>query len=440
MRVIISVFALITLLPIAGFPDSGGGALTDLAREAVSENRTQAATAIQELRAMGPSGLSVLFDANADAIVAVRMGAATAEAADADGSWRRLTEALDRVSGQRDSYASGLYWYTDMERAKLAARESRKPILSLRLLGRLDEDLSCANSRFFRITLYANEGVSRLLRENFVLHWKSVRPVPKVTIDFGDGRRLERTLTGNSIHYVLDSNGRVLDALPGLYGPRAFTRLLLRAAQVAKVSGELSGRVRARFLRDYHTKRAKEIDLEWSSDLRTLGAARSLEPTKRGFSRPPQRNPPTAERAVRAAITKMVVVERPILRGISFNRKALEETTDDAVWNRIGELHAADAELDSNTLTLIKHKSPGGAYSLDERLQNLQQAIATDSARNEYLFHRTLHEWLAGSPFDLEVFNERVYSELFLTPSSDPWLGLFPGDSYTGIENEGIKR
>lgn len=439
MRVIITVFALIAFLPLPAFTDTGGDTLTELAREALSEDRAAAATAIERLRALGPSGLRVLFEANADRINALRTSAA-AVSPDEDRSWGRLAQALDAVSAQRDSYASGLYWHTDMEQAKAAARASGKPILSLRLLGRLDEDLSCANSRFFRVTLYANESVSRILSENFVLHWKSVRPVPKVIIDFGDGRKLERTLTGNSIHYVLDSEGRVVDALPGLYGPRAFARLLFRAAQAAKTSGELSGEARTRFLRDYHTKRVKEIDLEWSSDLRTLGAARSLERAKRAY-RPFQRTEtPTAERAVRAAITKMVVVERPILRGITFNRKALEETTDEAMWNRIGELHAADAELDSNTLTLIKHKSPGGAYSLDERLQNLQHAIATDSARNEYLFHRTLHEWLAASPLDLDAFNERVYSELFLTPSSDPWLGLFPGDSYTGIENEGIKR
>ena len=51
---------------------------------------------------------------------------------------------------------------------------------------------------------------------------KSVRPVPKVTIDFGGGRKLERTLTGNSIHYVLDADGRPVEAIPGLYGPQAF--------------------------------------------------------------------------------------------------------------------------------------------------------------------------------------------------------------------------
>src|SRR5262245_24965907 len=91
-----------------------------------------------------------------------------------------------------------------------------RPILQLRLLGRFDEEMSCANSRFFRTTLYPDATVSRLLAERFTLCWHSVRPVPKVTIDFGDGRTLERTLTGNSAHLVLDARGRPVDALPGL--------------------------------------------------------------------------------------------------------------------------------------------------------------------------------------------------------------------------------
>ena len=35
------------------------------------------------------------------------------------------------------------------------------------MLGRLDEELSCANSRYFRTTLYTNAEVSALLRERF---------------------------------------------------------------------------------------------------------------------------------------------------------------------------------------------------------------------------------------------------------------------------------
>src|SRR5204863_3294298 len=129
-----------------------------------------------------------------------------------DAIARHLPAAsIDAIAAQRDASASKLFWYTDFAEAKRVAKDSGKPILSLRLLGHLDEELSCANSRFFRTTLYANAEVSDYLRDHFVLHWKSVRPVPRITIDFGDGRKVERTITGNSIHYVLDADGRILD-------------------------------------------------------------------------------------------------------------------------------------------------------------------------------------------------------------------------------------
>src|SRR6266576_694152 len=49
-----------------------------------------------------------------------------------------------------------------------------------------------------------------------------VRPVPQVTIDFGDGRKLKRTLGGNTVIEICLPDGRVVDAFPGLYTPEDF--------------------------------------------------------------------------------------------------------------------------------------------------------------------------------------------------------------------------
>lgn len=191
---------------------------------------------IAEARAAGQRGLDALMSANEDLIERMRSGATPLS----DPSAAKLRTTLDAAAKQRDAHASGLYWYTDLEAAKAEARASGKRILSLRLLGNLDEEFSCANSRFFRTALYANKEVSHYLRENFVLHWKSVRPAPKLTIDMGDGRRLERTITGNSIHYVLAPDGFVLDAIPGLYGPREFMDAL-RFTDAAHRDGVIPG-------------------------------------------------------------------------------------------------------------------------------------------------------------------------------------------------------
>ena len=191
--------------------------------------------AAKQLRAAGPPGMETIMQAGAPGIAALNAGKTRLD----DPGCAALRAAIDRVAGQRDAFASGLYWFTDLEAAKAEAAKTGRRILSLRLLGRLDEEYCCANSRFFRTVLYANEVVSRLLRERFVLHWKSVRPAPLLTIDMGDGRRIKRTITGNSIHYMLDARGQVLDALPGIYSPAAFARSgRARGAAVARARSE----------------------------------------------------------------------------------------------------------------------------------------------------------------------------------------------------------
>ena len=75
------------------------------------------------------------------------------------------------------------------------------------------------------------------------------------------------------------------------------------------------------------------------------------------------------------------------------------------------------------------------------QLRTLEDSIQQDTIRNEQDLHRQLHTWFAQRQVgDLNSFNDRVYAQLFLTPRSDPWLGLMPPDVYSGIENDGLAR
>lgn len=425
--------------------------LTKAAADAVSEDVDVAQAAIKTLREAGPAGFEALLSAHREAIEAHR-GLASVGTIVNDAPWQRLSAALDAVGGQRDCQASRLFWYTDLNAAKAAAKESGKPILSLRLLGKLTDEFSCANSRFFRTTLYANEDVSKVLRDRFILHWESVRPVPKVTIDFGDGRKLERTLTGNSIHYILDSDGRVIDALPGLYGPKAFLRGLEQATDVTATIKTLDDAARTAALHNYHQAKAKEILATWQRDLAELGIT---DATKELAQAAPAAQP----RAVAANVIARPKqdVERPLVAAALADAWSLSAKTDDAVWARIAQLHQADSELDAASIALIRSQNPvaGRAMPLaiskakveDPMLrlvQNFQNTIAIDTARNEYTFHRQIHEWFAAGevPVDVDVnmLNDRVYAQLFLTPRNDPWLGLVPGDVYTALEHNGVSE
>ena len=158
-----------------------------------------------------------------------------------------------------------------MAAAQAAAKRTGRPILSLRMLGKLTEEFSCANSRFFRTALYSNTEISRYLRDNYVLHWQSVRPVPRVTIDFGDGRKLERTLTGNSAHYVLTSDGQPLDVLPGLYSPGAFAKWLDRMHGFHNNYLATASNERADKLAEFHRERCALVFRQWADDVAQLG-------------------------------------------------------------------------------------------------------------------------------------------------------------------------
>ncbi len=98
----------------------------------------QAAAAIKQVRAMGPAGL--------EALLALQPGSESADVT-MISKWQA---AVDAVASQHEASRSRLYWFTDFDQAKKAAQSTGKPIISLRLLGKLTDEYSCANSRFFR--------------------------------------------------------------------------------------------------------------------------------------------------------------------------------------------------------------------------------------------------------------------------------------------------
>ncbi|HSS22675.1 MAG TPA: hypothetical protein VLL54_21565 [Pyrinomonadaceae bacterium] len=410
-----------------------------LARNVISENPAEANRAVAEVRAMGPAGLDLLFHTYAreiNAQVSNPLQPATLE-------WQRLSEALDSVSQQKNSYLSGLYWYTDLDQAKEAARATGKPILSLHLLGKLSEEFSCTNSRFFRTILYSNAEVSKILREHFILHWQSERPAPRVTIDFGDGRKLERTVTGNSIHYILDIDGRPIEAVPGVYGPQAFARKLAASEQLFKA---IKGKVdadRQLLLDNYYREQNNQIAFQWAEDIKKIGGK-----TPQGFVFS------NDDKGVAITIMPMAmskaVTETSILRSITAGADALGRITDETAWTKIALSHLEDARLDEQSIGLIKRQTQellrstkGASFDglMMSQLQKFQSSIALDTVRNDYLMHTKLYAWLlTNRNLNVEILNRKVYAELFLTPATDPWLGLYSPDVYTAIEGGGLSR
>ena len=448
-------------------------------RQTVSGNVPQRETGLKALRERGKSGLQQVQTVYADDIAAHR-----ANSAAQTPNWESVRSALAKVGGQYDNWASGLYWFTDLERAKTEAKSSGKPILSLRLLGRLDEDLSCANSRFFRTALYANKNISRSLNDDFILHWSSERPAPIVTIDMGDGRILKRTLTGNSVHYLMDGEGRVLDALPGLFGPGAFARWLKDSQKLNTQWRATDEEKRDAFLAEYHKSQIISATDAYIADYekinREVFTVAQRKSIVDGFLKTTiSQSAPSGLAYVRAApsarsagelTASKITIELPILNATRlYGTPPVLNIDYDSIFSSIAPLHAANAQLDESSKNLMRAKTPqrvldvelpspnasqrlvANAPNVFSRVSNqvaetpinvlasFQNALALDTVRNKYRLHIPIHKWFAdGEATSFETLNTKIYNDLFWTPKSDPWLGLAATGSYTALDDDGV--
>jgi hypothetical protein len=107
--------------------------------------------------------------------------------------------------------------------------------------------------------LFSRTEVAEFVNETFEPVWVSVRPAPAVTIDFGNGHTLTRTLQGNVATYVCDSDGTVYDVLPGIYTPGPYREQLVLLAELVKQLAPVPAVESAARLKAYHTQRAAAL-------------------------------------------------------------------------------------------------------------------------------------------------------------------------------------
>jgi hypothetical protein len=405
-----------------------GKPAAELAGDVLSDDVSIATNAVSELRALGPVGLDALFTKYSAEI------ARFSNTGEAEGDWKRIANALDAVAMQKDVYTSHLYWYTDLDEAKRVAKAKNKPILTLRLLGNLNEEFSCANSRLFRAVLYPNAAVSKYLRDNYILHWRSVRPAPRITIDFGDGRKIERTITGNSIHYLLDSNGNLIDALPGLYSPNAFLNYIRQGNEQNRAVIAVPATRQPLALMKYRKARFDEIVVNRNKAIETAGV--TMTETHSGT---------LAILAAPMAVSKAIVVDEYSILRVFDDFAKFEPTIKFDEWEKLAKVYASDIGTDENTTALVRRQNQKTGLTENEfktLFAKLDNFVALDTTRNDFIFHAKLYEWLnqTRGTGDLESLNARVYDEIFQTPNTDKWLGLYSNEVYTALDGNGIVK
>lgn len=152
---------------------------------------------------------------------------------------------------------------------------------------------------------------------------------------------------------------------------------------------------------------------------------------------------PPAVKAMTVATTKMLV-EMRVLKDITADMTRYgEDQINLENWKKIAKLSAKEAKLDANSIAFIRRQTASNGLSEAEfssLITKLEEYISIDTARNEFLLRPTLLVWLAKDEGNnLEKFNGKIYSELFLTPKADKWLGLYAPDIYTALDGNGVK-
>ncbi len=218
--------------------------------------------------------------------------------------------------------------------------------------------------------LFSQKNVADFISYYFEPVWETVRPVPIVKIDFGNGKEITRTLHGNIATYVCTAEGQALDVLPGIYTPNVYLERLNQFRLLALYVDQQGKEKRGVVLADYHRVQGE--------------ALKKSEPP--AFLMPEVRD-----------VGKTIAIERNLKIVLAPGVKAA------------GEVPALKEELKLD--------------SADD-LANWK-VLAEDTKINESVRRRQIHELLAGVGLvKPEALKKRIYKEVLNADLDDPYLGL----------------
>lgn len=234
-----------------------------------------------------------------------------------------------------------------------------------------------------RAVLLSDAQVSRFLADNFELCWYSLRPAPKVTIDFGNGHKLERTLKGNTVFHVLNTQGQVLDSLPGVYLPEDFLRELEKSLQLVALN-EPSQVVASHLRQNFGAPVGGDASL--SKAVLQGPLLRTIEPT---------------------SLSK-AVLQSPLVN-------SLESAQQNSTQGNIVDVSALPLTAEEVSEAYLP-----GAGTLGER------ALREDSQSSVRVLRPAVHRWYAGRTELPSLAESRsyIYKSILKVDIDDPYLGL----------------
>lgn len=244
--------------------------------------------------------------------------------------------------------------------------------------------------------LFSNEEVAKAINEKFEPAWESVRPVPRVTIDFGNGKVVRRTLHGNVATYVTSDDGRVLDVLPGIYKPATYLDRLDEFVQLHRYVrqrrwGRIGEEVNDRLIAQYHATQFAALkeggpraEFEW------------VEGDPRAIVR------------IEASLQLVMQPDKRIQARNAVARGTFNANHEHVVVESVADLPE-------------------------------WKALAQDTSINESIRRRQIHEHLAEAhPTTPDELKKWLYKEVLHADLEDPYLGLgkILFDSYPFAEED----
>jgi hypothetical protein len=219
--------------------------------------------------------------------------------------------------------------------------------------------------------LFSRDDVAGFINKHFEPVWQSVRPVPIVRIDFGNGTVLTRTLHGNIATYACAADGQVLDVVAGIYAPEMYLNRLDQLRLLANYVDQQGTGRRTERLCSYHKGQLEALKKNTAPAVFINVADRAKKRIENGV------------------LAALVPAPRP-----------------------------------AKSATPVPVGTPAlGAGGPGEDL-TLWKALAQDTAANEAVRRRQVHERLSTGAVRAAQLTKWLYKNVLNADLDDPYLGL----------------
>ena len=270
--------------------------------------------------------------------------------------------------------------------------------------------------------LLSDPKAQQFLQSEVVPSWEMVREAPKVTIDFGHGKKLERTLKGNTVLYLCTPDGKVLDAWPGVYTADDFLRQATNSlAELRKLNidpGKPLTNTEATALIAWHHRAAAGYASRTDMPIRTTTSKMGVEsPILKLLGQPvdPPRGP-YAYGLARQNAAQQTSPNPPPTADQSRMRMLFARY--------VARLHdASEDPMDASRATVVATGEVAPNLSPEE-LGRI--AVQKDSSNNSFYVRPAVHLWIASldaipTPQTAKL---DVFKTILHVPIDDPYLGL----------------